>query len=379
MSSHTHISSDVLTILREGEPRTKSQLAALTGQARSTVSLQLKSLAERGLVRALDEAVSTGGRPSTLYSFSREAGLVLVADLDVTHGHFAVTDLSGEVLTSDEVDLLITDGPIPSLKAAVQTWDEQLAALGRQRSQVRCIGVGLPGPVEHVTGRPINPPIMPLWNDFDVVGHLRDEYGAPVLVDNDVNIMAMGEMVDAWKGETDLLVVKVATGIGAGIISGGHLVRGALGAAGDIGHIQIHGPEDRLCRCGQLGCLEAFASGRGLAQTLAEQGLDATETADVVALVKAGDPHATRAVREAGRLLGEVLAACVSVLNPNLIMLGGELAEVGEPLLAGVREAIYGRTQPLLTRQLRIGTVKNREFVGLLGAARLALDELVFG
>ncbi len=379
MNDNDPMSVDILTILRDGAPRTRSQLAALTGQARSTVSLRLDELSKRGLVKALDESVSTGGRPSTLYSFSRDTGVVLVADLGARHGHLAVTDLAGEVLTSNRTDLLITDGPVSVLKRAAESWNEQLDQLGRQRSEVVCLGVGVPGPVEHATGRPISPPIMPGWDDFDVAGYLREEYDVPVLVDNDVNVMAVGELVSTWKGESDLLVVKVATGIGAGIVSGGHLVRGALGAAGDIGHIQVTGAEDRLCRCGQRGCLEAVASGRGLAQTLSAQGLPAEATADVVALVKAGDPRATVAVREAGRLLGGVLAACVSVLNPNRIVLGGELSEVGEPLLAGVREAIYGRTQPLLTRQLRIGTIKDGELVGVLGAARLALDETIFG
>jgi predicted NBD/HSP70 family sugar kinase len=162
------------------------------------------------------------------------------------------------------------------------------------------------------------------------------------------------------------------------VIAGGHLVRGADGAAGDIGHIQVHNGTARYCRCGQLGCCESVASGSGIAQTLTEMGIEATGTDDVVRLVRGGDLDATRVVRDAGRTIGRVLAACICVLNPALIVIGGDLAQVGEPLLAGVREVVYQQSQPLATKHLRIVSASNNELAGVIGASRLAQD-VVFG
>jgi predicted NBD/HSP70 family sugar kinase len=368
---------DVLSILRDGIPRTKTQLAAITKQARSTISLRLDELERRGLVTQLGNMAETGGRPSTLYSFSHDAGLILAADFEITHAVFAVTNLNGTVLAHERIALLISDGPKTALEKMAQIFKQLLEGLRRPRKDVKGIGIGLPGPVERSTGRPISPPIMPGWDGFDVVTAVKKWFDVPVIVDNDVNIMALGEVSNTWKDESDLLVVKVATGIGAGIISGGRLVHGALGAAGDIGHIAVHGAEERLCRCGQLGCLEAIASGRGVAQTLADNGLAAETTSDVIALVRAGNSLATRVTREAGRLIGEVLAACVALLNPNQIVLGGELAEAGEPLLAGIRETIYRRGQPLATRQLHVSMASDPVLAGVIGASRLVQDVIL--
>jgi predicted NBD/HSP70 family sugar kinase len=368
---------DVLSILRGGTPRTKSELAALTGQARSTVSLHIDALAERGLVSPLNEATATRGRPSALYAFRPGAGMVLAADLGAHHAHLAVTDLSGSVLSHEQITMAISEGPDAVLKRVIISWQAQFAKLDVNPQGIVGAGVGLPGPVEHETGRPVSPPIMPEWDGFDVVGMLRGAFDVPVLVDNDVNLLALGEWIRYCPGETDLIVVKVATGIGAGIVSGGQLIRGSQGAAGDIGHIIAHPGSDRLCRCGQVGCLEAVASGSAIAQTLRLEGIAAEDTDDVVALVRAGDPHALRAVREAGRTLGETLSACVAILNPNRIILGGEISSVGEPILAGIRETIYRRAQPLATRSLSISTMKDPVMGGVVGAVHMALEAVL--
>lgn len=377
MSEATVAAPDLLTVLRTSGPRTKSELASLTGQARSTVSVRLEALTRRGLVVALDEAASTGGRPSTVYSFRYDAAVVLVADVGATHAVLAVTDLAGTVLASENVSTLIAEGPDIVIPRLVQGWEGLLVGLARQASDVMAIGLGLPGPVEHESGIPISPPIMPGWDQVDVPARVRQHIDVPVLVDNDVNVLARGEWTTTCSQESDVLVVKVATGIGAGIISGGRLMRGSQGAAGDIGHIQLAGAGDRLCRCGQVGCLEAVASGRGVAQTLRDEGVDAQSAMDVVALVRAGHPQAIRASRDAGRLIGEALSACVAVLNPSRIIIGGEMADAGEPLLAGIREAVYRRSQPLATRRLQISTVHDPQLGGVVGAALMALDAVL--
>lgn len=368
----------VLAILRDGIPRTKSELAASTGQARSTVSARLEELLGSGLVVQLGETTPTKGRPSTLFALGTDARVVAAVELGAKHGLVAVTNLAGTMLSHAGLALDISDGPVIVLDLVMERLNGMLTSLGRPTSEVVGIGIGLPGPVEHETGLPISPPIMPGWDRFDVIGHIRKSFPVPVLVDNDVNVMAIGEWVSAWPEEEDLLMVKVATGVGAGVIAGGHLIRGTRGAGGDIGHIQVEAAGDRMCRCGQTGCLEAFASGRGLAQTLAAEGIDATDGSDVISLVRAGDLTATRAVREAGRAIGQVLAGCICVLNPALIVVGGEIAQAGEPLLAGIREIVYQRSQPLATKQLRIVPGENGTLASVIGASRLVQD-LVLG
>jgi predicted NBD/HSP70 family sugar kinase len=174
-----------------------------------------------------------------------------------------------------------------------------------------------------------------------------------------------------------VLVVKVGTGIGCGIVAGREIHRGSHGGAGDIGHVRIHGHDDVHCRCGNTGCLEAVAGGRALAERLAQAGLDATHSRDVVRLVHAGEPQAVRLVRETGRSLGDVLAAAVNFFNPGAIVIGGDIAETDEHLLAGVRETIFQRSLPLATRDLRIVRSRLGDRAGITGAAMLAIEHVL--
>jgi predicted NBD/HSP70 family sugar kinase len=214
---------------------------------------------------------------------------------------------------------------------------------------------------------------MPGWDRFDVPGWLQPHFPVPVLVDNDVNIMALGERAQAWSNTEDLVFVKIATGIGAGIISGGQLQRGAQGIAGDIGHIQVARGSAVLCRCGNYGCLEALASGPALAAYLSAEGTPALNGQDVVDLVKAGNFAAIQAVRQAGRDIGEVLTACVSLINPSVIVIGGSMVQVGDQLIAGLREVVYSRSMPLATQNLQIAQSSAGANAAVLGASMLAI------
>ncbi|WP_125776718.1 ROK family transcriptional regulator [Antribacter gilvus] len=368
---------EMFQLLRDGQPRTRADLAAITGQARSTIAARIDLLMSAGLIAPAGEASSTGGRPPATFAFRPGARVVLAVDLGATHAHLAVTDLASNVLAELETPLAIADGPDAVLSWVTEHGDKLLETAGRRRHELVSVGVGLPGPVEHSTGRPINPPIMPAWDDVDVPGILRRHFGTAVLVDNDVNIMALGEHRTAWPEVTDMLFVKVATGIGSGIIADGELRRGAQGAAGDIGHIAVPHAPDVQCRCGNVGCLEAVASGQAVATALRAAGLDAATSADVVALVRSGDLVASRALRQAGRDLGSVLAACVSLLNPSLIVIGGIIADAGEHLIAGIREVVYQRSLPLATQHLRIVTSQARARAGVLGASAMAIDHVL--
>ncbi|WP_425956463.1 ROK family protein [Xylanimonas sp. McL0601] len=370
-------SGALFQLLRDGRPRTRADLAAETGQARSTIAGRIDALIASGLVAPAGEASSTGGRPPTTFAFDPAFRVVLGVDLGATHARLAVTDLSSRVLATLGAPLSIADGPHAVLDWVVEAGLKLLHDAGREPAELVGVGVGLPGPVEHRTGHPNNPPIMPGWDDADVPGLLGSRFSAPVLVDNDVNIMALGEHRAAWPDVRDLLFVKVGTGIGAGIIADGLLMRGAQGAAGDLGHVALPGAEDVPCRCGNLGCLEAVASAQAVADHLRAAGARTRHGADVVELVRAGDVSAAQAVRQAGRDIGAVLAACVSLLNPSTIVIGGVLAEAGEHLVAGIREVVYRRSLPLATQYLRIVTARTGAEAAVLGASAMAIDDVL--
>ena len=365
--------SDVFDLLRDGRPRTRAQLAETSGLARSTITSRIDTLLRLGLVVPIGDAASTGGRPPSLLAFNPAARVVAGVDLGASHARAAVADLSGTVLAERRTDLDIAEGPDRVLGWVTDVVLELLAEAGRSRADLSAVGMGLPGPVEHSTGRAINPPIMPGWDRYDVPGHVQRAIDVPVMVDNDVNIMALGERHQHLPGVSDLVFVKVGTGIGAGIISGGELQRGAQGTAGDVGHIRIARAEGIVCRCGNDGCLEAIASGAAVASALREIGVDAADGGDVVRLVRGGDVQAVQAVRQAGRDLGEVLAMLVNLMNPSVVVIGGSLALAGEHLLAGIREIVYQRSLPLATAQLQVVASAAGERAGVLGAAALAI------
>src|SRR4051794_5922650 len=366
----------LLELIRNGTATTRADLARHTGLARSTVAQRVDALLGAGLVREAGGSASTGGRPPTVLAFNHAAGVVLVADLGATHARVAVSDLAGTPLSEMAADLDIALGPERVLGWVAERFAELLQESGHAATEVRGIGIGVPGPVEFDSGRPFNPPIMPGWDGFSIPAWFAGRYAAPVLVDNDVNIMARGEHWVHWRDIEHLLLVKVGTGIGCGIVAGGEIHHGARGAAGDIGHIRATS-EDVVCRCGNVGCLEAVAGGQALAQRLAAEGADTHNSRDVVALVRAGDATAMRMVRDAGRSLGEVLAGTVNFFNPAVIVIGGDIAEAHAQLLAGVREGIFSRSLALATRDLRIVPCRLGDRAGMMGAAIMAIDHVL--
>jgi predicted NBD/HSP70 family sugar kinase len=367
----------ILQLVRSGQATTRADLAAMTGLARSTVAQRVDALLARGLLVSSGDSPSTGGRPATLLAFNDGAGVVLCGDLGATHSRVAVTDLGGTVLAQTRHEIAIAEGPEVVLGWLEATFDGLLDEIGRGHDAVRGVGVGLPGPVEFATGRPVSPPIMPGWDRYPVGDRLATRYAVPALVDNDVNIMAVGEHWSTWRHEAFLLFVKMGTGIGSGIVAGGHVHRGADGAAGDIGHIHVPDHDDIVCRCGNRGCLEAFAGGGAMAARLREAGLDTHTSLDVVDRVRAGHPMATQLIREAGRAVGGVLATCVNMLNPAVIVIGGDLARTDEPLLAGVREVVYRRSLPLATGRLRIVPSRLDDEAGVVGAAVMVIESVL--
>lgn len=366
----------LLHLVRDGAARSRAELAEVTGLGRSTVSQRVGLLLSRNLLREVGEGESTGGRPPKLLEFNARAGVVLAGDLGATHAHLAVADLAGEPLATVSADVDIADGPDAVLGWAADQFENLLEEVGRPRDDVAAVGVGVPGPVEFAAGRVVNPPIMPGWDRFPIRDPLAERFGAPVLVDNDVNIMALGEHWTNWRDVDDLLYVKLGTGIGCGIVAGGRIHRGANGAAGDIGHVRLSDSRE-VCSCGNEGCLEAVAGGAALAAALRQLGVDAAHTRDVVEHVRAGDSNAARLVRDAGRAIGEVLAGVINFFNPAVIVLGGDLSQAHEQVLAGVREVTYQRSTALATRHLEFARSRLHAEAGIVGAAVLATERVL--
>jgi predicted NBD/HSP70 family sugar kinase len=378
MSTPPGSPGEILELIRAGGAKTRNEVMVATGLSRSTVMQRVGTLLEAGLlVEEPDGGDSTGGRRPAVLAFNDRVGVVLAADLGARHGRLAVCDLGGASLAEREEPIRIADGPEPVLEWVAATFGALLEEAGRDPEDVLALGVGVPGPVDVEQGWPETPPIMPGWHRYPVADKLRERFGAPVFLDRDVQAMALGEHRRHWHDLSHMVFVKVATGIGAGIVSGGELLRGNHGRAGDIGHIRAIKPSDVLCTCGNRGCVGALASGSAILRQLGEEGIEATSLADVVELVEANNAVAVHHVREAGRLLGAALAAVVSVVAPSVIVIGGDLAEAPGPLLAGIRESVYQRSSPLATRDLRILTSPLGPRAGVVGVTTLALEHIV--
>lgn len=369
--------AEVFRLVAIGRAVTRSEIARVTGLARSTVGLRVDALRTHGL---LDDGVpveSTGGRPAIGLAVGPRAGVVLGADLGATHMGLAVATLSGGILAESISEITIADGPEQVLGQVSAGFKALLRSAGKQATDVRSIGIGVPGPVEFHSGTVIRPPIMPGWDGARVPTYFADTFNAPVVVDNDVNVMAFGEYLTRDAGDAFILFVKIGTGIGCGIVSHGRVYRGADGAAGDIGHIKLPEDDETICSCGNIGCVEAVASGSAIARELAAAGEDATTSYDVVRLALEGNPIAVRGVRRAATQIGEVVASLVNFHNPSLIVVGGPLAPLQYDLLAGIRAVVYKRATPLATRTLAIEASWLDDRSGVVGAVGLASEHVL--
>lgn len=363
---------ELFTLLRDGVPRSRAELAAATSLSRATIGGRVDALLAAGLIAPAGAPESAGGRPSFRFGINPDAGVVGAIDVGATHLAVGLLDLTARLVAHTTQPAQLSENPRETLAAAARLLRELLRENGMPSDRLLAIGAGLPGPVDSRTGRPVNPPIMPGWNGVDVGALLREHFDVPVLVDNDVTLMALGERSAAWPEVDDMIVVKVATGIGSGLILGGRVHRGARGIAGDIGHAPLATGDGIRCRCGNLDCLEAHAGWPAIIRQLGRA--DITTGEQVIELVQSGDSEAIRHIRQAGREIGEVLTTVVQLVNPAVIVLAGSMTAAGEHVLAGVREAVYQRSAPLATDELQIVTSALGAHVALIGGGMLALD-----
>lgn len=370
----------VLDVIRRAGGLTRAEIIEKTGLSRSTVATRLDALQAAGLISS-GQTTAARGRPPSHFHFRNDQGVLLVADAGATGVRTAITDLGGHIREERRAALDITIGPEDWLRSVTDLLNQLLETAGVTSDFVRGIGLAVPGPVDFESASVVSPPIMTGWDGFPIRSWFASRFDCPTLVDNDANAMALGEHHSEFADRDSLVMVKVATGIGAGIIAHGSIYRGADGAAGDIGHIQINPaddvvPEDGppVCRCGNAGCLEAYAGGWALLRDLRTAGRDVSTIGDIVKLIVAGDPLAVNLVRRAGRLIGNTLSDVVSLFNPAVVVIGGELAAGSDYVIAGIRQSVYARSLPLATRKLQIVPARLGDRAGTVGLTSVLTD-----
>ena len=347
-----------------------------------------RGLIEQGLlVEAGLQASSGGRRPETL-QLAQGLGVVIGVDLGATSLEVAVMRPDLTVLARHGEEADVRAGPGVVLARVRELTRELLARCGMSPKQVIGIGMGVPGPVDFASAQLVNPPLMPEWDSFSIRDYLAEAFAAPVFVDNDVNLMALGELWRLQRSLQNFLVIKVGTGIGCGIVCHGEVYRGANGSAGDVGHICVDQAGPR-CHCGNLGCVEAMAAAPAIARMALEaaagrreRGAGRTASAerqltavDVGQASRNGDAAANAIIQRAGSLIGQMLASVVNFFNPSHVFIGGGVTQIGPLFLASVRQSVYHRSLALSTRHLEIQYTPLGAQAGLVGAGALAMQE----
>jgi len=373
---------ELLQVVRGEVGATRASLGERTGMSRMAVEQRLSILVENGLVVADGLEQSTGGRPPAQFRFNSEGGVVVAVDIGISAVRVALADLAGDLLMDVSGSISIEDGPEVVL-GLVEKYADELIAKRPRPVELWGMGIGVPGPVEFEQGRVVAPPFMPGWDRYPIRDWATQRFGCPTVVDKDANIMALGEFHSSWSHLRHILFVKAGTGVGCGIITDGRIYRGANGAAGDLGHIEIADGDEiadgeaPTCRCGNVGCVEAMAGGWALVRDLRNKGIEVTTAGDVARMARAGDPGVLAAIRKAGRILGHALADAVNFFNPSVLVIGGAIGQAHGELLAGVREVVYRRSLTLATSDLQIVPSALAERAGVVGAAHLIGEQVM--
>lgn len=363
-------------------------MAEQLGFSKSKANSLIAGLVEQGLLAEAGLQRSSGGRRPENLQLNAGLGVVVGIDIGATSLDVAVLGPDLAVLAHHAEAADVREGPGVVLARVRMLMRELLARAGFAARQVIGIGIGVPGPVNFEIGQLVNPPLMPAWDSFSIRDYLREDYAAPVFVDNDVNLMALGELWRMKRSLSNFLVIKVGTGIGCGIVCHGEVYRGAAGSAGDVGHICVD-QEGPRCHCGNLGCVEVMAAGPAITR-MAMQAAEAGESAalaeclrsqgrieaiDVGEASRAGDASANAIVQRAGSLIGQMLASIVNFFNPSHVFIGGGITRIGPLFLAAVRQSVYQRSLALSTRHLEIQYTPLGAQAGLIGAGVLAMHE----
>ncbi|MFI2566298.1 ROK family protein [Paenarthrobacter sp. NPDC018779] len=377
----------IVNLVRTGEATTRPEIGRVTGLGRGVVTQRVDQAIQMGFLGDGEFGASSGGRAPRTLRFQSERGRIIVCALGALHIRVGYAELDGDIVEQRHREWDIARGPAETLKAAMELLDDLLKDAGEK--PVWSVVVGVPGPVDFDSAQPVAPPIMPGWNGYDIRTPFEERFDAPAWVDNDVNLLALGERARRRDAYADLIYCKIGSGIGAGLLSQGRIHRGANGAAGDIGHVRVP-DSDALCRCGKVGCLEAVAGGWALIRdaelaikegatgplaTSVEKG-NALSPEGIALAAISGDGLAVRLLQSSARVVGESIAALVNMFNPGIIVIGGAMASAGEVYLAEVRQRVYELSLPLATRDLRILLSVNDEREPLRGGVELAREQL---
>lgn len=361
----------LLDLVRSEPSWNRKRLIEELGWSRSTLGKRIDELLEAGLIVIGGQQDSTGGRPAETISLHASAGIILALDIGASHSRLAVADLGGTILAEDEADVLIGSGPNEVFEWALQCFDLLLKQLGQSRDAVRALGIGVPDAVDPATGILTNPVMMPNWRGTVLTEMLRDAFPeAVVAVERDVSIMALAEHRFGWPDVDNLALVKVSSGLGCGLILGGGIYRGAHGNAGALGQLVRRGVD------GRIGHLDEIASGWALQRELIVRGQRVRTTADIVSLVRRGDLETEASLRQLAGTVAESLVDVVSLINPQVLVVGGTLAAAGEPVLGPIRDLIRAQAPMLAGAVPEVVEARLGGRSGLIGAGQIALDAL---
>lgn len=361
----------VLGLIRSGACTTRRDLLETLGWSRVTLERRLEELLGAGFVVRAGSSASGGGRPREEFAINKDLGIILAIDIGSSHSRVAVTDLVGNILREDEADIGLFDGPDEIFSWSSQVFEFLLRQLGRPFSDVLGIGVGVPGPVDPTTGRLGSPQLDPRWDGITVADYLGD-FGEHVVVavDRDVNILALGEARFGWPEFRDLVVVKSGIGLGCAFVLDGVIVRGSRGGAGQLSAPLRKRLSDPLRR------LETVASGGTIRDDLTHSGDTIRTSADIVNLVASGDKEAAGLLREVGETIGYALADVVGLLNPSVVVIGGNLAGAGEQYVGSIRRSLFAASHPYSRQGLIVERARLGDKAGVRGGSALALDAL---
>ena len=384
--------AEVMRTIRRQGGISRTEISNITGWSKAKASQEIRNLVDKGYLLEIGEGVSQGGRRPQIIRINDQLGYIIGIDIGATSLEIALADVSGKIShrRSEAADVRMK--PEILLDRCIEIIKDMVSALSGTTDQILGIGVGVPGPVNFARGVLVAPPLMPEWENFLIRDYFKQAFPSSfVVVDNDVNIMALGEQRAGDGASIDhFIYVKIGTGIGAGIVSNGKIHRGSDGCAGDIGHICVN-KQGPLCTCGNTGCLEAMAAGPAIAakaMQAAQSGISPVlgrmlksnggilSPEDVNAACREGDQAALDIIRESGQMVGDVLASLVNFFNPSHIFIGGGISNFGNHLLVSIRRAILKRSLPLATTHLSIMFSRIGSDAGITGAVALALDYL---
>jgi predicted NBD/HSP70 family sugar kinase len=371
-------SQRIVDALRADGEVTRAELADHTGLSRATVSALVRDLERDGLVTVELSTPSAGrsGRRPEVVRLTRRAGAVLGVDFGHRHVRVAVSDLAGHVLAARSAPVDVDRGMDDALALARRLTDLVAEEGGVDQDELLACGAGVPAPVDRATGRIGSTSLLPSWSGTTLTAALEDVLRMPVTVDNDANLGAVGEQTaGAARGIDDVIYVKISSGVGSGLISGGRLLHGSSGIAGEIGHIAVV-PNGVPCRCGGRGCLETVASAPAVRRQLLQTTGHDLPGDDLLRAMSGGDPRVTRLMADAGRAIGRVLAGACHLLDPAMIVLGGDPAFATAPVLDGLREELQRHRLPGAGGHVDVVPAQLGHRGQVVGALRLAARSL---